>query len=271
MTEKSIWRKIADGLLEHWGYLLILALLIALPHLIGALTNSSPFPRVRGPVYTMVGASGIWQSIFIEIFALGIFVMSYNLMFGFTGVISFGHALFFGIGAYSVGVLLQFSGITDPNTAFFIGVLVALVLCIAIGLFIGVVSLRLKGIYFAIFTLAVAQIGWYFAENWALTNRDGGFSVKTVPAWIDPEQSRLNLYYIALIGFVLVFLFIRRLIYSPTGSVLKAIRENEERAKAIGYNTLLYKLFAIVLASVMAGMAGILHGMLNKSGISHSC
>jgi len=265
---KSTPREILDILWEHKIYILIVGLLIILPHLIGWLTESSPFSTARGQTFVLRGQSGVWQAIFIEVFALAIFVMSYNLMFGFTGVISFGHALFFGIGAYALGVVVQFAGIENVDLAFFLGIGAVIGLCIAFGLFIGFVSLRLRGVYFAIFTLAIAQIGWYFVENWALTGRDGGFSIKNLPPWIDSIQSRINLYYIALVCFILTFLFIRRLVNSPTGAVLKAIRENEERAKAIGYNTLAYKLFSIVLASIMAGIAGILHGLLNKQGVS---
>lgn len=265
---KSTSREILDILWEHKIYILIVGLLIILPHLVGWLTESSPFSSARGQTFVLRGQSGVWQAIFIEVFALGIFVMSYNLMFGFTGVISFGHALFFGIGAYALGVVVQFAGIENIDLAFFLGIGAVIGLCIAFGLFIGFVSLRLRGVYFAIFTLAIAQIGWYFVENWALTGRDGGFSIKNLPSWIDSIQSRINLYYVALACFILTFLFIRRLVNSPTGAVLKAIRENEERAKAIGYNTLSYKLFSIVLASIMAGIAGILHGLLNKQGVS---
>jgi branched-chain amino acid transport system permease protein len=263
--QKSRTREILDVLWEHKLYILILIFLIILPHLVGWLTESSPFAQPRGERFVLRGQSGVWQATFIEVFALAIFVMSYNLMFGFTGVISFGHALFFGIGAYALGVVLQFGEISDPNVAFFVGIGAVIGLCIIFGLFIGVVSLRLRGVYFAIFTLAIAQIGWYFVENWELTGRDGGFAVKNVPVWIDSTQNRINLYYIALVCFVLVFLFIRRLVNSPTGAVLKAIRENEERAKAIGYNTLSYKLFSIVLASIMAGIAGILFGLMSDS------
>jgi branched-chain amino acid transport system permease protein len=265
---KSRTREILDVLWEHKVYIVILGLLVMLPHLVGWLTESSPFATARGATFVLRGQSGVWQAIFIEVFALAIFVMSYNLMFGFTGVISFGHALFFGIGGYALGIVLQFGGIENIDVAFFVGIGAVFGLCVVFGLFIGLVSLRLRGVYFAIFTLAVAQIGWYFVENWALTGRDGGFSIKAVPAWIDSIQSRINLYYVALVCFVLVFLFIRRLVNSPTGAVLKAIRENEERAKAIGFNTLSYKLFSIVVASVMAGLAGIIHGLLNKQGIS---
>lgn len=265
---KSTARQIWDVLWEHKIYILIVALLIILPHLVGWLTESSPFSQPRGQRFVLRGESGVWQSIFIEVFALAIFVMSYNLMFGFTGVISFGHALFFGTGAYALGVVVQFAGIENLELAFFLGIFAVFALCILFGLFIGLVSLRLRGVYFAIFTLAVAQIGWYFVENWALTSRDGGFAIDNLPPWIDSIQSRINLYYIALVCFVLTFLFIRRLVNSPTGAVLKAIRENEERAKAIGYNTLQYKLFAIVLASILAGLAGILHALLNKQGVS---
>jgi len=126
------------------------------------------------------------------------------------------------------------------------------------------VSLRLRGIYFAIFTLAVAEMVWIFIGRWTVTNGEDGFTISELPQWIDPSQNRLNLYYVGLALFVFTFLFIRRLVKSPAGSVFQAIRENEERAQAIGYNTLRYKLLSITVAGMMAGMAGILHGILNK-------
>jgi branched-chain amino acid transport system permease protein len=107
-------------------------------------------------------------------------------------------------------------------------------------------------------------MAWIFIGRWPVTNGEDGFSLSTMPQWLDPSQNRINLYYLGLALFVFVFLFIRRVVNSPTGSVFQAIRENEERAQTIGYHTLRYKLLAIVMAGMMAGMAGILHGVLNK-------
>lgn len=103
-----------------------------------------------------------------------------------------------------------------------------------------------------------------FVSRWAVTRGEDGFAVNDVPQWLDPSQNRLTLYYIGLLLFVFTFIFIRRMINSPTGSVFKAIRENEDRAKTIGFHTLRYKLLAITLAGMMAGGAGMLHSILIK-------
>jgi branched-chain amino acid transport system permease protein len=248
---------------DNWAFILIFVLLLILPHLIGWLTGSSPFGIQRGARTIMSGESAFWQSVVIEIFALSILVMSYNLMFGFTGVISFGHALFFGIGGYTAGMMLQYTSV-EQNLALLLGVVITLALCGGVGFLIGLMTLRLRGVYFAIFTLAVAEMGWIFVGRWNLTNGEDGFTIGALPAWIDSTQNRLNLYYIGLVLFVLTFLFIRRLIHSPTGAVFQAIRENEERAQAVGYHTLRFKLLSITVASMLAGMAGILHSLLNK-------
>lgn len=271
-TQQPAWVR---TLRDNWAFILVFLFLIVFPFLVGWLTGSSPFGVQRGARTIMTGQSAFWQSVFIEIFALAILVMSYNLMFGFTGVISFGHALFFGIGGYSVGIMLQYTGI-ESNLALFLSVVITLVLSGIIGFAIGLMTLRLRGIYFAIFTLAVAEMGWIYFGRLNLTGGDDGFTINALPAWIDPTQNRIMLYYIGLVLFALTFLFIRRLIHSPTGAVFQAIRENEERARAIGYNTLHYKLFSITAACMMAGMAGLLHGILNKKigpelfGVSHT-
>lgn len=260
---------------ENWFFLLIFALLVILPHLIGWLSGDSPFGRPRGDRFIMSGQSTFWQSVLIEMFALSILVMSYNLMFGFTGVISFGHAMFFGLGGYLTGLLLEFGGM-DPTLALILGFVATLGVTALIGLGIGLATLRLRGIYFAIFTLAVAEIVWLFFLRWSVTNGEDGLTIANMPEWIDPTRYRINLYYVSLILFVLCFIFIRRMVNSPTGAVFKAIRENEERAQALGYNTLRFKLIAITAASMMAGIAGIIHAVLAKSarpeflGVSHT-
>jgi len=256
-------------------YTAFLIFLILLPHIIGWLTGSSPFGTQSGSRMIMTGSSAYWMSILINLFSVGILVMSYNLMFGFTGVVSFGHALFFGLGGYIGGMVMQQSGL-PADIAFFVGVGVALGVCAVIGLAIGFASLRLKGVYFAIFTLAVSEIGYIFFSRWSVTGGEDGFNLSNVPAWLDASQSRLNLYYVALVLFALTFAFIRRLVNSPTGAVFKAIRENEARAQAIGFNTLRFKLLSITVAGLLAGMAGLIQAMMQKKigpemlGISHT-
>lgn len=250
-------------LLADWLPLAVLLFLVIFPHLVGWMTESSPFGVPRGDRMIMRGESVRWQSVMIEIFILSILAMSYNLMFGFTGVLSFGHALFFGLGGYIVGMMLEFTQM-ETGVALAVGFVVAMVVCGLLGLFIGVVSLRLRGVYFAIFTLAIAEMVFIFFGRFELTRAEAGFPISTLPTWLDPTQSRLNFYYLSLMAVAFVFFFIRRLVNSPTGAVFKAIRENEDRAQAIGYNTLNYKLFSIFVAGIMAAFAGILQVLLNK-------
>lgn len=249
---------------DHWLHLVVFAFLVVFPHLIGWVSGDSPFGMARGARRIMTGESTYWQAVFIQIFAMSILVMSYNLMFGFTGVTSFGHALFFGLGGYTVGILLQKFNL-DPWLGFILGVILVIILTTLIGLVIGLVSLRLKGVYFAIFTLALGEMAWIFVRSWPYTRGEDGLTISNLPELLDPERNRLVVYYIGLVLFAVTFLVIRRLVRSPAGTVFQAIRENEERAQAIGYDTLRYKLLSIVIASVFAGLAGILMGVLNKS------
>ncbi len=255
--------KLTRTLRKNWLYGLIFIGLILFPFIVGWLTNSNPQGVARGDRMIMRGESVRWQAVLIELFILSILAMSYNLMFGFTGVVSFGHALFFGLGGYTLGMVLEYMPI-DTGMAVVIGVLAGVVICGMVGLLMGLVSLRLHGVYFAIFTLAIAEMFFIFFGRLQLTRAEDGFPISELPNWLDPSQSRLNYYYVALLLFVATFLFIRRLMNSPTGSVFKAVRENEARAQAIGYNTLRYKLLAITLAGMIAAMAGMLQILLNK-------
>lgn len=245
-----------------WVWLLMLGL-VAFPYIVAALTGSSPYGVPRGDRMIMRGESVRWQAVMIEVFILAILAMSYNLLFGFTGVISFGHALFFGVAGYVLGLMLEYTPM-DTGLALAVGVVGAVIICGLLGLVIGLVTLRLKGVYFTIFTLAVAEMAFIFLGRWELTRAEDGFAITDLPEWLDPTRSRISFYYVALVAVILTFLFIRRLINSPTGAVFKAIRENEDRAQSIGYNTLNYKLLSIVLAGMLAGLAGVLQVILNK-------
>ncbi|MBI1258599.1 MAG: branched-chain amino acid ABC transporter permease [Chloroflexi bacterium] len=243
--------------------LLILVGLLLFPFIVGWITGSSPIGVARGDRMIMRGESVRWQAVLIELFILAILAMSYNLMFGFTGVVSFGHALFFGMGGYIIGLALEYTG-WDTGLALIVGVIGGVLICGLLGLLIGLVSLRLRGVYFAIFTLAIAEMFFIYFGRLSLTRAEDGFPITNLPVWIDPSQSRLNYYYLVLALFVGCFLLIRRLMNSPTGAVFKAVRENEDRAQSIGYNTLSFKLLSIIAAGMMAAVAGMLQILLNK-------
>lgn len=241
------------GLLrEQGGQYVILFLLIAVPFIIAWQTESSVCVR---------GKSYFWQSIFVETFILAALAISYNLIFGFAGVISFGHAAFFGIGTYAIGlIMLHLEWPILP------AILATFIISISMGLLVSVIALRIRGLYFSIFTLVFAEIFFVLAQNRIMaeiTGAEDGFTF-SVPDWINATKNRLAFYYLALVFLVFCYLLVRRLINSPTGRVLNAIRDNEDRALMLGYNTFKYKTLAIVLAGVLASGAGILRGLLNK-------
>ncbi len=236
---------------DGW-HLLVVMVLITAPFLIGAQTESSVCSR---------GQAFFWESVLIDAFILAILSISYNLLFGFTGVVSFGHAAFFGMGAYTVGLLMK-----HADAPWWLAILGAIVVGVVIALIKGVVGLRIKGLYFALFTLAFAQVFFLLAGNRILvdlTGAEDGFTFK-VPDWLNTTQNRLLFYFIALAALAASFTLVRRLMNSPTGRVLSALRDNESRAQMIGYNTFHFKLIAITLAGILATLAGVLRGLALK-------
>jgi len=234
-----------------WSMLAVM-LLIAIPFAIGWQTESSVCTR---------GQAFFWESIFIDAFILAILAVSYNLIFGFTGVVSFGHAAFFGLGAYTVGIMMK-----HLDSPWWLAILGALAVGVIIALIKGVVGLRIKGLYFALFTLAFALVFFLLAGNRILadvTGAEDGFTFK-VPDGLNTTQNRLFFYFIALAALVLAFVLVRRLMNSPTGRVLSALRDNEGRAQMLGYNTFHFKLISIVLAGILATLAGVLRGLALK-------
>lgn len=249
---KRIPAVLSEALQNNGWHVLAFMLLIAIPFFIAWQTESSVCER---------GRAFFWQSIFIDIFILSILALSYNLMFGFAGVVSFGHAAFFGMGAYTVGLLML-----HLEWVWWAAVLAAFLLGVVIALIKGFVGLRIKGLYFALFTLAFAEVFFILAGNRILVNLTGaedGFTFD-VPDFLNVTQNRLFFYYLALMAMVAAFLLIRRLMNSPTGRVLHALRENEERAQMLGYNTFYFKLIAIIVAGVLATGAGVLRGIALK-------
>ena len=199
-----------------------------------------------------------------------VLVASYDLLLGYTGIVSFAHTMFYGIGAYGVG--LGLSSVDEPTwMAAFAGLLVALAVALLLALVVGLFALRVRAIFYAMITLAVASSFAVLASQ--LSDFTGGEDGKTfsVPELLSPGyrlidsevfgralDGKLITYYIVFGGCLLLFLFLLRLVNSPFGRVLQAIRENEFRAEALGYRTVVYRIWANCLAALVAALAGAL-------------
>src|SRR5881275_1898321 len=182
-----------------------------------------------------------------------LFACAFNLLIGYVGLLSFGHALFFGWASYVSAYTAKVWGL-DPALAILSGAAVAAVL----GLVAGAIAIRRQGIYFAMITLALAQMMYFFAVQAPFTGGEDG--IQAVPRGrlfgIFDLSQQMNMYFFVLAIFLACFLLIYRIIHSPFGEVLKAIRENEPRTISLGYKTNRYKLVAFVLSATLAGVAG---------------
>lgn len=198
---------------------------------------------------------GVYPVFMMKALCFAIFACAFNLLLGFTGLLSFGHAAFLGTAAYATGWLVKSAGFTPE-----LGVLAGVVVAAAIGLLVGLIAIRRQGIYFAMITLAMAQMVYFICLQAPFTGGEDG--LQGVPRGklfgVLPLADDLTLYYLVLSAFVAVFLFIIRIVHSPYGQVLKAIRENEPRAISLGYDVDRYKLLAFVLSTAIAGLAGAL-------------
>ncbi|MDB4896875.1 MAG: branched-chain amino acid transporter permease [Firmicutes bacterium] len=184
-----------------------------------------------------------------DVFVWAVVAVSYDILIGFTGIVSFGHSLFVAVGAYSVAIAVMKLGLSPV-----VGVLAAVIASALISVVVGSLSLRLKGHYFAMITLAFAEVGHVLAlklSQW--TGGEDGLSVR-VPLWL---ANRTNDYYLGLLFLAVIFFTVRRITESPTGRVLAAIRENEHRAQALGYDVTAYKVGAMTISGVIAGLAGV--------------
>jgi len=191
-----------------------------------------------------------------QVFIFAIFAMSYDLLLGYIGIVSFGHAMFFGIGAYTIGIFMKRF---EPTMSYlFIALLVTILLTAIISFFIGLLTLRLKSHFYAMLTLAFSGLFLVLAEKWrTMTYGNDGFTFR-VPDFL---KDRTEFYLICLVLMVLVFLVLRRFIHSPLGRVILAIRENEQRTESLGYNVLHYKIIASVVSGVIAGTSGMLYSI----------
>jgi branched-chain amino acid transport system permease protein len=210
-----------------------------------ALVALIALPRVMYPVLAL------------NILAFGLFAMAIDLLLGFGGLLSFGHAAYWGIAAYAAGLVARELGAPYP-----VAVLAGVIAAAALAVPLGYLSLRRTGIYFAMVTLAFAQMLYYVAnEVRPLTGGENGLQgiPRTFPGLtLGPSMS---FYYAALPLIVLGYLAAYRIVHSPFGHVLVSIRDNEARAQALGYDTARYKLIAFVLSAALAGLAGSVYAL----------
>ena len=201
----------------------------------------------------LVAPFGIYPVFLMKVMCFALFACAFNLLLGYTGLLSFGHAMFFGGSAYICAHTIKVLGFS-PELGLLAGVLFAAVL----GFVAGLLAIKRQGIYFAMVTLALAQMFFFFCLQAKFTGGEDGLQgVPRRPLFgvIDISQD-IHLYYLVLAIFLFGFLVIYRTIHSPFGQVLKAIRENEPRAISLGYRANQYKLLAFVLSAALAGLAG---------------
>lgn len=202
---------------------------------------------------------GLYPIFMMKALCYAIFACAFNLLLGYTGLLSFGHAAYFGAAAYATGWLVRSAG-WPPE----LGVLAGTGIAAAVGAVVGLIAIRRQGIYFAMVTLALAQMVYFVFLQAPFTGGEDG--LQGVPRGkllgLLPLTDDRVLYYVVLAVFVAVYLFIVRVVHSPYGQVLKAIRENEPRAISLGYDVDRYKLLAFVLSTALAGLAGSMKTMV---------
>ncbi|MAZ05107.1 MAG: branched-chain amino acid ABC transporter permease [Halomonas sp.] len=196
----------------------------------------------------------------MKILCFSLFAVAFNLLFGFTGLLSFGHAAFLATGGYTTGYLLSnFSGLTTE-----MGIIAGTAAATSLGLAFALLSIRRQGIYFAMVTLALSQLVFFFLVQSEFTGGEDG--MHGIPrgnlfGLVDLSDN-YNMYYFVLAVFLGCYLLVQRIVSSPYGQVLKAIKQNEPRAISLGYNVNRYKVLAFVISAALAGLAGSLKSVV---------
>jgi branched-chain amino acid transport system permease protein len=199
-----------------------------------------------------------YHALAINILVFGLYALGFNLLFGYTGLLSFGHSAFLGSGAYGCGIALVHFGVPFLG-AIAIGIALATVFAAVIGF----LAIRTRGIYFSMVTLALSQCVYYiFYQAVSLTGGENGLrGVNVATVFGIDFVNPVNRYYVILIFVVLALWVFSRILASPFGAVLEAIRENENRARACGYDVARTKLLAFILSGSFCGLAGALYAL----------
>ena len=223
-------------------------------------------PRVAVIIFLLLLISPPFLSSFIltlltQALIYGILAMSLDIILGYTGLASLGHAAYFGLGAYSVGILA-----TRYGAGFWVTLPAGVLLAVAVAAIFGLVALRATGVYFLMITLALGMVVWGLAHRWVtMTQGDNGISAIPRPALGLPWSlaHSIPFYYFALAGFLIAFWILRVIVRSPFGQTLVGIRESESRMRTLGYHVWLHKYIGFVIAGGFGGFAGVLWAYYN--------
>jgi branched-chain amino acid transport system permease protein len=204
-------------------------------------------------VLAFVAPAFVYPVFLMKALCFALFAMAFNLLIGYVGLLSFGHAMFFGSAAYITAHTVKVLGWPTE-----LGILAGTGAVTLLGIVVGIIAIRRQGIYFAMTTLALSQMVYFYALQVKFTGGEDGIQAVPRRAMLGfiNIQNDLTLYYVVLAIFLFGFWVIYRTIHSPFGQVLKAIRENEPRAISLGYDVERYKLLAFVLSAALAGLAG---------------
>jgi len=206
-----------------------------------------------------------WQRFVTEILIWGLLAMSSDILIGYTGMVSFGHSAFFGLGMYGAAAAL----LTMRPPSLWLALVYGLVAAGAVAVFVAFFATRLRDIYFAISTLVFSQIFYVIIFTWTeVTGGENGLTFRqprlSIPGLWSDAFTPTTFHWFVLVVVVLSYLLVRRITQSPFGMVLQSIRENEPRTRAIGYHVERYKIVAVMLSGLFAGLAGVLYAMQNK-------
>jgi len=206
-----------------------------------------------------------WRRFTTEILIWGLLAMSSDILIGYTGMVSFGHSAFFGLGMYGAAAALL--TVRPPNL--WLALAYGLVAAAAVAAFVAYFSTRLRDIYFAITTLVFSQIFYVIIFTWTeVTGGENGLTFRQpalgVPGLFAIPFTPVTLHWFVVAIVTISYLLLRRITQSPFGMVLQSIRENEPRTRAIGYAVERYKIVAVMLSGVFAGLAGVLYAVQNK-------
>src|SRR5258707_2409616 len=225
----------------------------ALPVTPGSIRDEMIVFAVMTALLVIVPWTGIYPFFVMQALCFALLACAFNLLIGYGGLLSFGHAMFLGTAGYFTAHALKVWGLSPE-----LGILVGTAGAAGLGVITGVVAIRRQGIYFAMITLALSQLLYFIYLQAPFTHGEDG--IQGIPQGhlfgIFNLANSTVLYYVILAGFLLGFLLIYRTINSPFGEVLKSIRENEQRAISLGYKTDQYKLLAYILSGTLAGFAG---------------
>jgi branched-chain amino acid transport system permease protein len=237
------------------GVLIVTGLMVAFPFAVSVFVDGAGFGAVLA---NDEGNARFLQGLAIEIFILALYAISYDLILGVTGLLSFGHAMFFAVGAYTFGIALE-----SFELNWIVALLVVLVAALLQAFLFSIVLPRVKGITFALVTLGLASVFWIVIQSSDLQQWAGaevGLQGVPAPVWfLDTTNERFVFYLVTLGVVVLTYVLYTRIVDSPAGKVFTAIRENEDRALMLGYNTFWFKVLVLVVASITASLAGVIH------------